>query len=302
MAAERGVHQASIGVCITTRHRPELLEQCLEHLGRADIRPTLVVVSDDSTEPASIDANRRIVEPCSEWVAYVDGPHNGVCANRNHALDVLRERRDVDLVAFLDDDALVDADYFDHALATIAAAPPGRRERTIVSGVRIDERGERTTPTKLNFSGYFVASATTEVAGASYAIYPASFFDAHRWDELIFFGYEDAELSLRALRDGYTIEHCPTMLMTDAGRQRSSMLAGDDAFDSYNFFGEAARLYVGVKRFLHIDRSLVRLAVFVPMFFAQVTWSLAKRRSLRRLPELIRRSNVTKLLRRAPGR
>jgi glycosyltransferase involved in cell wall biosynthesis len=292
---QTGTGNMTIGVCITTRHRPELLLDCLRHLRFSSVRSAIVVVSDDSTDPDSMVENRRL---CAEHkdLVYVVGPKRGVCANRNNALDELRRRRPVDLVAFLDDDALVATDYFQRALDGLELLSPSERARTIMSGVRVDESGTRTTPTRLDFSGYFVSSKVTEVAGASYAIYPFDFFDEHRWDDLIYFGYEDAELSLRAIRDGYSICHSELMELTDAGRQKSSMMDGEQSFDRYNFSGEAARLYVGVKRFKDINRNLIKLSLFLPIYFVQLIFSLIKRRSLSRLPELLRLSNVRSLL------
>lgn len=288
----------TLGVCITTRHRPELLEECLAHIERSTEKPVRVVVSDDSSKPESIAETERVVSLFAR-ATYVRGPRRGVCANRNNAIKVLTKDPAIDLVAFLDDDAFVEPAYFERALEVLEDLPEERRRKTIVSGVRIDLKGERTVPCKLSFRGYFVRSERTEVAGASYAVYPKEFFARHEWDEQIYFGYEDAELSLRAMHDGYEILHCEKMVMIDAGRDQSSMLEGGDRVDAYNFSGEAARLYVGVKRFKDIEHSLPKLAVFVPLFFAQVSYSLAKRHSLSRLPELVKLSNVASLVRRA---
>lgn len=283
----------SLGVCITTRHRTDLLEQCLEHIAKSTVLPARVVVSDDSTKAEVLAANKALVARFP-WGKYVDGPHAGVCANRNNALANVG---DVDYVAFLDDDALIPPDYFERALRTFEALPESRRPRVIVSGVRRDLKGGRTVPCKLSFRGYFVKTDKTEVAGASYAVYPKAFFDHHKWDEKIYFGFEDAELSLRALKDGYEIIHDEELELLDAGLDQSTLLKEGDRVDAYNFNGEAARLYVGVKRFKEIEHDYKKLALFVPVYFAQLTYSLAKRRALHRLPELVRLSNVTSLLR-----
>jgi glycosyltransferase involved in cell wall biosynthesis len=282
----------SLGVCITTRHRSDLLRQCLEHIATSTALPQRVVVSDDSSKPDALSENEAVVGRFP-WAVYVRGPQRGVCANRNHALARVGE---VDYVAFLDDDALVSSDYFALALAAFEGLPPERRQRTIVSGVRLDSGGGRSRPCKLNFSGYFVPAAKTEVAGASYAVYPRSFFDRHQWDEQIYFGYEDAELSLRALGDGYEILHREDMELLDAGQNQSTFLSEGDRMNAYNFNGEAARLYVGVKRFKDIERSYAKLALFVPLFFGQISYSLLKRGSLGRLPELLKLSKVTSLV------
>ncbi len=285
----------TVGVCVTTRHRHELLLACLTHIEQSSLLPLHVVVSDDSSKPGEIAKTKEVVGRFPRAV-YVEGPHRGVCANRNNALEHIGE---VDHVAFLDDDALVTPDYFARAQAVFDAAPAERRGRLIVSGVRIDLEGRRTVPVKLGFRGYFVETRPTRVAGASYAVYPRSFFNAHLWDEQIYFGYEDAELSLRALTDGFEIVHSDEMVLTDAGRDQSTLLSEGGSVDAYNFNGEAARLYVGVKRYKEIERSLPKLALFVPTYFAQVTYSLAKRGSLRRLPQLVKLSNVASLFKRA---
>jgi GT2 family glycosyltransferase len=284
----------TIGVCVTTRHRPQLLEECLGRIAASTLIPTHVVVSDDSSQPEMIEATRRAVA-AFPFASYVVGPHKGVCANRNFALSKLGP---VDYVAFLDDDALVMPAYFAVAKATFDALPADRRGRAIVNGVRTDLAGHETGGrTKLNFRGYFVSSDKPQVAGASHAVYPRTFFEQHLWDEQIYFGYEDAELSLRALKDGYEILHADDMIVTDAGHGKSTLVEGTDRVDPYNFAGEAARLYVGVKRFKDLDPDPPKLAALLALYFAQCTWSLSKRRSLNRLPELVRLSNVTSLLR-----
>lgn len=282
----------TVGVCITTRHRPDLLEDCLAHLAASSVQPDEIVVSDDSSEPDMAARTEDVVGRFPP-ATYVRGPQRGVCANRNHAFDRLG---DVDYVAFLDDDAMVSADYLGNAIDCFGRLPAHRRQRVILSGVRLELDGGRTYPSRLNFYGFFEDTDTTEVAGASYAVYPRAFFDRHRWDELIFFGYEDAELSLRAINDGYEIVHREDMVLTDAGKNQSTLLAEGERVNQYLFLGNAARLYIGVKRYGVIERRPLKLVAFLFAFFGQVIGSLAKRRSLRRLPELVRASNVTTLL------
>jgi GT2 family glycosyltransferase len=285
----------SIGVCITTRHRPEVLEQCLRHLAASTLAPAHVVVSDDSSKPELAEATRRVVVSFPS-VTYVRGPLRGVCANRNNALAHLRP---VDYVAFLDDDALVSPTYLAVAHAAYDALPLERRSRSILTGVRLDQKSLRVeTNCKLDFRCYFASSDTPEIAGASYAAYPRSFFDRHPWDEQIFFGLEDAELSLRALKDGYEIIFVLDMVLTDAGHGASTVLEEPGKVTGYAFNGEAARLYVGVKRYKEIERDYLKLGAFVVLFFGQITYSLAKRRSLHRMSELVRLSNVAALFRR----
>ncbi|HEY4014187.1 MAG TPA: glycosyltransferase family A protein [Polyangiaceae bacterium] len=284
----------SIGVCITTRHRPDTLEQCLEHLGKSTQRPVSIVVSDDSSKPEMREATIAVVAKFPA-ATLVQGPRKGVCANRNNAFAHLGP---VDYVAFLDDDALVSPTYFEVAQARYDAMSPERRERTILTGTRVDAFKPRIeTMCRLDFACNFTASETPEVAGASYAVYPRTFFERHPWDERIYFGLEDAELSLRAMKAGYEIVFVRDMVLSDVGQGKSTLLENPGRVSEYAFNGEAARLYVGVKRYKDIEANYAKLALFVPLFFAQTTWSLAKRRSLHRMPELVRLSNVTSLLR-----
>ncbi len=286
----------SIGVCITTRHRPDLLDETLKRLQKSTLPAAHIVVSDDSLAPEMIEQTRAVVAR-SPNTLYVTGPHKGVCANRNNALAHLRE---VDYVAFLDDDGFVTPEYLQVAQEMYDAMPAEQRARTILTGTRIDARNKRIeTTAKLDFRCYFAPSDRAEIAGASYAVYPRAFFDRHPWDERIFFGLEDAELSLRARKDGYAIEFIPQMIMFDAAQGQSTVLQEPGRVTAYAFNGEAARLYLGVKRYKDIEPNYVKLGIFVPLFFAQVTYSFAIRRSLNRLPELVRRSNVTSLFRRA---
>jgi glycosyltransferase involved in cell wall biosynthesis len=282
----------AIGVCITTRHRPELLEECLQHLHSSTLRPSEIVVSDDSSDEAMITATKRVVGRFP-GVTYARGPRRGVCANRNNAL---RQLGEPEYVAFLDDDALVTRDYLAIAQSTFDALPPHRRQRTITTGIRVNREGRLTgDKVRLNLRGFFVSSEKNEIAGASYSVYPRALFWDHLWDEEIYFGYEDADLSLRAIKDGYELLFVEQMVVTDGGWRQSTLHDGGK-LDAYTFSGEAARLYVGVKRFGTIERDYGKLALFLGLYFGQVSRLLTRHQSMGRLPELVRLSHVSSLL------
>jgi GT2 family glycosyltransferase len=105
---------------IATRHRGELLARCLRAVAGLTVPPAEVIVVDNSDGDA---ATRAIAEEYG--CTYLLQRHGGLCAARNAGA----RRASTEIVCFLDDDAVADADWSAHVMT--AFADPGV---TVVTG------------------------------------------------------------------------------------------------------------------------------------------------------------------------
>jgi glycosyltransferase involved in cell wall biosynthesis len=253
----------------------------------------LVVVSDDSATVEVQLKNRQVVEQYPGSI-YILGPQSGACANRNNAFNAVS---DADLVSFIDDDIVIDHDFIARAIERYQGMSPEQRQKTILTGVGWDVDGNETIPSKLSFRGYFCASQTPQVVDIHAAVFPFNFPRQEKWDTNIFIGQEDAELCLRALKNDFRILHCPELRALDSGRRASSLdIPNSSGLTDYEVYIEASRLYVGVKRYKVIFPDPLKLLAFIIIYFSHMTIYLTKRRSLRSLTEIVRRSNLGVIL------
>ncbi|WP_269814067.1 glycosyltransferase family 2 protein [Paraburkholderia kururiensis] len=314
-AARDAFSEIRFAVCITTMNRTETLDACLANLARCVPPPACVVVSDDSPASGTREANAAVVAryPGVAWLA---GPRRGVCANRNNAvMHCLAHAVRCTHVSFIDDDVQPAPDFFAVAKTWLTALPAARRTQTVLTGgpsstsADFDDafagRATSCAAVRLSFAGYFTAAERPECVNIHAAVFPLALFRTERWDENIYFGSEDAELSLRAMKRGYPIELVPALRSRDtqAGKGVLATPADDAprALSRYELCCEAARLYIGVKRYRSIDPSVLKLAAFASYWLAHMTVYLARRGALRSLPEIVRRSNVWRAWRRPPS-
>jgi GT2 family glycosyltransferase len=285
-----------VSACITTRNRTECLKPCLEALWNSDIKPHSVVVSDDSPDEKVQQQNQQVVQQYPGTI-YVLGPQNGVCGNRNNAVNTIPVD-ETDLIAFVDDDICVEPDFITKAIDRYTQISPEQRNQTILSGVsQGPEGGHLMVSGKLTFRGYFTASNIHETVAIHAALFPRSFFELEQWDENIFFGYEDAELCLRALKRGYKILHCPELKVIDLGAISKGSLVVPEigTLTKYEISVEAARLYVGIKRYKDLFPNPVKLVTFLVIYFVHMTTYLIRRKAIQAWPEIVRRSRFEKL-------
>jgi GT2 family glycosyltransferase len=284
-----------VAACITTRNRPHDLENCLRSLLNSETKPHRIVVSDDSLDIETQQQNYQIVQKYFP-TTYIIGPHAGVCANRNHAVKSI-PASEADLVAFIDDDVCVSSDFISYSIKRYLKISPEQRNYTILSGISHCIDGSEMVAGKLSFRGYFCKSETPETVAIHATLFPRSFFEQEQWDENIFFGYEDAELCLRALKRGYKILHCPELRVVHASIDGQSSLVISDigSLTNYEISIEAARLYVGIKRYKVLFPNYLKLISFCCVYFLHMTAYLLKRSSLQAWAEIIRRSQIKKL-------
>ncbi|HUC37227.1 MAG TPA: glycosyltransferase [Acidimicrobiales bacterium] len=116
----------SVAVVIATRDRPELLEDALSALGRSNRSPErLVVVDSASTDPRVASVGR------ASGATLLRCERPGACRARNLGWSSVEE----DLVAFVDDDCLVDPEWLD---AIVAAFDHPSKPSFVTGQVRAD--------------------------------------------------------------------------------------------------------------------------------------------------------------------
>ena len=97
----------TVSVVICTRHRPEMLQLCLEHLSEMTHVPDETLVVDNSSGD---EKTQRLAEAFG--ARYVAEPTRGLSAARNRSLFESR----CDVVAFLDDDSIPESQWLEHLL------------------------------------------------------------------------------------------------------------------------------------------------------------------------------------------
>jgi len=275
--------------CITTRNRPQELTACLKALWSSTVSPHAIVVSDDSPEIEMQQQNQQVVTQFAN-TCYVLGPRRGVCANRNNTI---RFTTDTDLVCFVDDDICIEPDFIETALAHYQQIPELERTKTILSGITRSQDGQAIGPTKLSFRGYFCSTEIPQSVNIHAAVFPRSFFDQEQWDENIFFGYEDAELCLRALNRNYKILYCPDLKVTNLCAGTGTLVVpAIGALTNSDIYIEAARLYVGIKRYQHLQPNVFKLIAFITIYFAHMTVYLLRSRAIHAFPRIIQQAHL----------
>ncbi|MGB3759725.1 MAG: glycosyltransferase [Rivularia sp. (in: cyanobacteria)] len=280
-----------IAACITTRNRSEQLDNCLKALWNSTVKPHLVVVSDDSQDVEVQRSNQEVVKKYP-GTTYITGPKRGVCANRNNAVNAT-SALETDFVAFVDDDICVEPDFIANAVNRYSQIPNDQRKYTILTGSSTSTQGEKLLPSKLSFRGYFCATeGTPETVVIHAALFPRQFFSQEQWDEDIYFGYEDAELCLRAIKYGYKIVSCSELQVNERSTDSVLDAPGIGGVSNYELHIEAARLYIGIKRYKNLFPNPIKLLAFLAIYFVHMSGYLFKRGAIQAWAEIIRRSRI----------
>lgn len=242
----------SVAVCICTRNRPRELATTLESIQRSSYPVRRVVVSDDGVGPETERVS--VTSSSAAIVTYSAGPMRGLGANRNHALDLVRE----DLVLFLDDDCLLQPDFLRDAIACMLRHEQRHGSgRVIVTGSE-DNRGGNVVAHAQTFLGFqarpYRPGEPLSSIVINATVFPRSLFERHRFDPQIRYGYEEVDLASRAARAGYRIVSCPAAANEHRPSERSR---GD-----YDEVLAASRLYITFKRYALVDRRRLRALAF----------------------------------------
>ncbi|MGB3405392.1 MAG: glycosyltransferase family 2 protein [Microcoleaceae cyanobacterium] len=287
-----------LSTCTTVRNAPERLDHCLKAIWRSTVKPHAAIVSDDSSDPQMQQKHREIVEKYP-GTRYILGPQRGVNANRNCAVNSVK---DTDLIAFVDDDIWLDPDFIEKAIARYSKLSPEQQQKTFLTGVSYTQSGqEKNFPTKLSFRGFYrPTDSNPECVHIHAAVFPRSFFDVVQWEEEIFFGQGDAILCLRALKLGYQIIFCKELRALDTRpRFEGEKNTLDDIqfgkLTDYDIHQIAARLYIGVKRYKELFPSPFKLLAFLSIYFPHTTQYLIRKKALNAWPDIIQRSRFLEL-------
>ncbi len=117
-----------VSLVVTTYERPEALAAVLATVAAQGRMPEEVLVADDGSGPATLDAVRRFAARVRTPVAYIRQQHEGFRVARLRNLAAAASRGDY--LVFIDGDMLLHADFIaDHAAAA--------RRGAFVQGVRI---------------------------------------------------------------------------------------------------------------------------------------------------------------------
>ncbi|MEO1147435.1 MAG: glycosyltransferase [Cyanobacteria bacterium J06638_22] len=285
-----------IAVCITTMNRPKELDLCLTALWKSTATPYKVIVSDNSVEPDIQQRNQKTVEQYPNTL-YLEGTHSGVSSNRNNALNAVPP--DADRVIFIADDICVEPDMFERAAQHYFELPEGERDWTVITGDNRNEFSpEDIGPLGVTFRGYFCPwkPGLPQVVNLYATLFPRAFLDKEQWDENIFLGQEDIELSLRAIKCGYKMAYYPDLKVSDICFQNSTMpLATKGALTNYEIYVAASRLYIGVKRYKYLFPNALKLMAFTAIYYIHTTFYLLRRTSLNSWADILKISNVNML-------
>lgn len=255
----------TVSVIICTRHRPDDLASCLRSLSSSSFPIAEVIVSDDGTEHTS----REVVESFGHGARWTRGPKRGLGPNRNHALGLASGSH----VLFLDDDAALGSDFLASCVRHLGSCGPAAN-RTIVTGVELRESGHGIVAHEQDFLGYqrrpYRPGEPIKTVVINSALFPRELFRMVRFDEQLVYGYDEVDLTSRAVSAGYSI-----MSVSDAANRHHPSPINRDYYRPRQ---EAARLYVTAKRRLVTERAPIRAGGFLAVAIPHVALSAMKAR------------------------
>jgi FkbM family methyltransferase len=258
----------AVSVCICTRNRPGELERALRSVERSSVPVHEVVVSDDSTD----DLSRGMVEREFPGVRWVAGPRVGLGANRNRALEQATGTH----VLFVDDDVELGEDFVAAIRARWQSLDPARRPRTILAGTESQD-GRAFLPNEQDFLGFqsrpYRPGEPMRTVVINGTVFPRGVFDQVRFDPQLVYGYDEVDLTTRAVAAGFVIESCP-----DAVNRHFPSLVNRDYYAPYV---DASRLYVTAKRRARTEGRPWAARAFLAVASLHVVASAVRRDGLR---------------------
>jgi GT2 family glycosyltransferase len=200
----------TVSVIVCTRDRPALVHDTVESILRGDTTPTEIVVVDQSRY-----ADPRLAER-GEPVRYVWSQTRGLCRARNIGL----ERASGDVIAFSDDDVLVDRGWLRALLDAIGV----EQDRMVAAGQVIPAAPERPG----GFASSYYVDDQPEVysgriprdplGGGNMAAHRSAFAAVGGFDERLGAGArypaaDDNDFGLRLLEAGFRIAYVPQAIV-----------------------------------------------------------------------------------------
>jgi GT2 family glycosyltransferase len=212
-----------------------------------EIRET--IVSDDSTS----DATKTMISSEFPQVIYLRGPRKGLGYNRNRALSAVTG----DIVAFLDDDATLDSNFFSHAFEFAAKNDIDLRQ-TILTGTEINQ-GETVRSKDQDFLGFqkreYGLTDEINTLVINSAIIPSSLAKKIEFDEFLVYGSDEVDFAIRARSQGIKIVFCPDL--------KNHHFPSPVNREYYSPFTDASRIYVTFKRYIIFEQNFPKAALFI---------------------------------------
>jgi glycosyltransferase involved in cell wall biosynthesis len=240
-----GPRTLSVSVCICTRNRPAELRRALDSVAASSLRPSQVIVSDDGDEAATA----ALVAAHPLPIAYTEGPHSGLGANRNHAIAVATG----DYLLFLDDDGTLGETFLEQVERALVELDPKHRARAIVTGADIED-GRVVVPNDQGLLGFqsraYRPGEPLHTVVINAALFPRRVFERLRFDTNLKYGFDEVDITTQAVSQGYEIVPCFEALNYHFP---STIGRGD-----YRQLASASRLYVTFKRRRWTEGSIVR--------------------------------------------
>jgi GT2 family glycosyltransferase len=267
----------SVSIAVCTRNRPAELERCLESLQRLAEAPDEIIVVDNAPET---DGTREVIGRFPH-IRYVPESRAGLSAARNTALGCAAS----EIVAFTDDDAIVDPEWIGHLRRAFTDT-----RTMVVTGLVLP--AELETRAQLIFErklGYFHLGYRARIfdqpwfdslknkgvhswsvgAGANMAIRRQAYRLGYKFDTRLGPGVfggcgEDSEYWYRLLADGWRCVYDPTAIVYHYHRKDLSALRTQ--MKQY-MKGHVASLLLQYRKHGHWG-NLRRLSVGLPFNYA----------------------------------
>jgi GT2 family glycosyltransferase len=206
----------------------------------------MIIVSDDSSSSEEQLLTQEVVEAFG--ASYRVGPKRGVCANRNNALpntDVISH------IVFTDDDYTLNTSFIENALYHIQSMDQSEVSKSILAGRDVQFDGTTSGLYEMAFGAYYRPADLPRIVSCRSAVYPSTFFRIARFNEDIYFGYEDADLSFQAKKYGFRFVDCDDLRVEDHAAGHGVLNIGQSGKPSEaSLWLASAKMHVGLKRYI----------------------------------------------------
>jgi GT2 family glycosyltransferase len=217
-------------VVICSRGRPDLLADAVRSVLAMEVLPDELVVVDQSDQPQPDLAAGTIGVGSPVALRYLWAPDRGLSRARNVGVAAAKG----DIVAFLDDDILVDPRWLDSVVRALTEGPDAG-ERLVISGqVRSGEPevpggwapSTIDSPEPVTYRGRLRRDV---LAAGNLALYRSAFDVVGTFDERLGAGTslpsaEDNDFGYRLLRAGFTLAYRPEVVVVHRAWRREDAL------------------------------------------------------------------------------
>ena len=231
-----------VTVVVCTRDRPRSLARCLEALAKVHYDPFEVVVVDNAPTTPQTLAVVRARSDADSRVRYVREPRPGLSRARNCGLRAARG----ELVAFTDDDVVVDPHWLDGVVRGFGRSPSVACVTGLVPSARLESAGQRyfdrrvswavsCTPRRYGLragadeSPLYPYAAGQFGTGANFAFRTAMLRELSGFDEALGAGApagggEDLDVFVRTILAGYELAYEPAAVVWHEHRMELGQL------------------------------------------------------------------------------